>query len=129
MGSWRCPRRQEIQPSAFISCMALQHVWQEGGRQDWLPIIALSYCWLTPEHPDPKSEQFSMVAKVVDILLASGDYNDYGMFIDWCSLCQGPDRSEAEDASFRESLRHINLWYAHNMTMKWLLTAVPEAWS
>jgi len=47
------------------------------------------------------------------------------VFIDWCSLYQAP-RSKTEKAAFHRSLRHINLWYAHQDISLWMLTKTPD---
>ena len=47
---------------------------------------------------------------------------DLGLIVDWCALYQAP-RTPEQDASFQQGLRAINLWYAHQGTSVWLVTA------
>lgn len=92
------------------------------------PVLAVSYCWLTPDHPDPKGRQFPLLASLVEQFLESrrNEPNmDVAIFIDWCSLHQEP-RSEQEQASFLRSLSHIGLWFAHRETHVWLLSRTPD---
>lgn len=51
---------------------------------------------------------------------------DIALFLDWCSLYQGPDRTDQEQQSFKRALKAVNLWYAHRLTFVWMLTVVPD---
>merc|ERR1719352_995376 len=51
--------------------------------------------------------------------------NDFAVFLDWCSMYQAL-RTTVEHAAFKRSLGTINYWYAHLLTVVWMLTAVPE---
>ena len=61
------PRRQDLErdaPEAFLAVDELRALHTElqakGAKQ--LPVGALSYCWLSPEHPDPEGEQLLALA-------------------------------------------------------------------
>lgn len=109
------PCRQELPPEAFFS------------PEDALkaPIVAISYCWLTPEHPDPRCQQLRVIASVIDHWNRSYPDKDLAVFIDWCSLYQEP-RSPEHQERYERSLDNISLWYAHVDTHVWLMTRVPD---
>ena len=79
------PRRQELPEEAFLSeaevlalprghvgemcetCGCVAGVLKGDWRADKpLRIIAISYGWLTPEHPDPDGEQLARFAKLIE---------------------------------------------------------------
>jgi len=134
------PRRQDLPDDAVWSPEELCAWLNEGELiYNWfgrVPLVALSYCWETSEHPDPRGEQLARVAKVIDVCtqgrLGSDRKNaeivcdDMGVFWDYASLYQGDDRSEAERASFERGLCNVNLWYGHQLTTVWMLTRVPN---
>ena len=83
------PRRQDLPPEAIVSVERLRALHEKAaphvGRAV-LPIMAVSYAWLTPEHPDPQGRQLRHVAKM---LLWHGQHNqpwiedyydDFGIF-------------------------------------------------
>ena len=51
--------------------------------------------------------------------------SDYAVFWDWCSYYQAP-RTEEESQAFKQDLRKVNLWYAHESTETWMLTTPLE---
>ena len=55
------PRRQEAGADAFITLNDLKALVGRGNRDGQLPIIAISFCWLTPSHPDPNGWQLEKV--------------------------------------------------------------------
>ena len=62
------PRRQELPPAAFADAAALRAAWESAPphvRAAVLPIVSISYCWLTAAHPDEKGEQLRHVAAVL----------------------------------------------------------------
>ena len=67
------------------------------GNDGGFPIVALSYCWLTKNHPDPQGELLLILVELVELVLESCEDGGLGkevaFFIDWCSLFQEP-RSE-----------------------------------
>eukprot|EP00959_Pyramimonas_sp_CCMP1952_P190656 3987427-Pyramimonas_sp.AAC.1 len=49
-------RRQELPEEAFVSADDLRAVWEaggRGGRDQVAPIVTISSCWDSREHPDP----------------------------------------------------------------------------
>ena len=51
---------EELPEEAFISSQELTRVWEKsgsGGKDKVLPVIAISFCWDTRDHPDPKAGQ------------------------------------------------------------------------
>ena len=51
---------QELPDEAFVSSEELRAVWDEGGRGGYdevLPVVTISFCWDTRDHPDPKARQ------------------------------------------------------------------------
>lgn len=132
------PKRQDLPPGAAWEPEELIGKLAEADHiQEWehkVPIVALSYCWVEPSHPDPKGEQFKSVAKVLDVCLNGLGWDndasrrvcvDMAVFWDYGSLYQN-DRSEEELASFMHGLKSVNLWYSHQMTTVWMLTRVPK---
>ena len=68
--------------------------------------VAVSHVWQTPEDPDPDGEQ----ARIIRDFLQQHPHIEL-VWIDWCCLPQGVDKTEAERASFNESLEIVNLLY------------------
>ena len=65
-----------------------------------------------------------MITRALDERWADFDacgVSDVGLFMDWSSLYQQPRTPEQSDV-FGQSLRAINLWYAHQHTTVWLVT-------
>eukprot|EP00966_Prymnesium_polylepis_P012601 289210-Prymnesium_polylepis.1 len=59
----------------------------EGNKDGVLPIIAISFCWATPAHPDPDGEQLGVVVKVLEGEMekySTGSFMDMGIFWDVC---------------------------------------------
>merc|ERR1712224_518913 len=102
------------------------------GKQIGKPIgviVALSYCWRSPSHPDPDGELVEEIARMLHLhkqfwLKKGWDNPIIGVFWDWASLYQRP-RSAAQEQIFVQSLFAVNLWYAHQLTIKWLATQLP----
>ena len=136
-------RRQDLPAAAFISVAELRKmyskskaVYGKGHRFEAkpLPIVAVSHWWRTKAHPDPKADTLKVVALQLNYLLterfSSGStckemgLRDFGVFFDYGSLFQEP-RTEEEQAAFKRSLGHINLWYAHALTTCIMVTAPP----
>ena len=38
----------------------------DGNKDGVLPIIAISFCWLTPQHPDPTGAQLATIASTLE---------------------------------------------------------------
>ena len=60
-------RRQELPDEAFLCC---EEVKAFGVVDEGLPIAAISYPWLTPQHPDPHGSQLKLLAAVLEAFLA-----------------------------------------------------------
>jgi hypothetical protein len=67
--------------------------------------VAVSYVWMSPEHPDPEGEQ-------ADALREWLRRNPHitKVWMDWCSLPQG-ERTPVEQRKFKRGLAHVNLVY------------------
>ena len=120
-------------------------VWQYQDRDDnygsyhGVVIVALSYMWGGPDHPDPKGEQLRDVAKFLK-WLQSTEGNLYGqgvgyknctiaVFWDWASLYQDKprgSRTAEEEALFKLGLGNVNLWYCHLLTLTLMNKKLPE---
>ena len=90
-GPPRIPRRQDLPEAAFITVEELQDFYGQGSADNVLPIVAISYCWLTQGHPDPEGHQLKAVAsKLSQNKQAYADFNfeDMGIFWDWMSMYQ-----------------------------------------
>ena len=115
-------------------------------QQTNLEVISISYCWLSPDHPDPKGFHLATLAKLLGIFckgtattteffnrdkgytLGAGDGRPVGVVLDWCGMYQDKPRgarTEAQQAKFDAALRTISLWYAHQQTVVWLLNYLP----
>ncbi|CAE7501164.1 P4HTM, partial [Symbiodinium pilosum] len=137
-GSWlaklakeggRLPRRQELPPEAIWDCDELERDAEEfdkGRHRLATRVVAISYCWLRCEHPDPCGTQLAAAGALASSCLEElGDGVDLAIFLDYCSLFQEP-RTEMENEVFQESLQHVAIWYAHKKTQVWVLTVTPE---
>lgn len=143
-GSWlvehsklgvRLPRRQDLPEDAVWDCHELRREmeeYQQRQRPRRPPmIICISYCWLTPTHPDPDGKQLKSLAWFIQHRMAAADITDLAIFIDYCSLLQkgedGESRSEQEQELFKLSLASMSSWYAHDKTETWRLTSIADA--
>ena len=57
------PRRQELPDDAFISLSQLRCMTQSGFGS--LRILVVSWPWLQPDHPDPRGDHLSLIAKAM----------------------------------------------------------------
>ncbi|CAB9515096.1 expressed unknown protein [Seminavis robusta] len=122
------PHRQNLPPDALVSLDTLKANVEERGR---LPIFALSYTWLHPNHPDPHSHQLETLAEgladMMKIVVPDGE-SEGGMtwqrrkcflFWDYLSLYQHPNpqrkvwRSKEENRLFRQGLDGMKYLYCH----------------
>jgi len=135
-------RRQELLEDAFVGVAELRAIHEActakvGKNQldNRLPIVCVSHFWRTREHPDPEGVTLRIVAAklkwlmsaahciVVDSTAGFGPartcaecgITEFGVFFDYASLFQEP-RAPDEAASFKRSLKYINVWYAHALT-------------
>ena len=79
--------RQALPKEAFLS---LADLVEATGEHD-LPVAALSYPWLTKDHPDPLGANLARVARALKALLTSPYITRLGVFWDFGSLHQHPD--------------------------------------
>ena len=144
------PRRQELPEEAFISVKELKQMYYSSGDEGdinddgsnhdkVLPLIVISFCWITAQHPDPKGEQLKTVAEALerekakyagldvcdedsDVGSSFGGFKEMGVFWDWPSLhqkdtalfdpAQTPEaKPEAERAAFVEALKNKTAFY------------------
>ena len=137
-------RRQELPAAAFWTAEELRETAAKLGDDFGVLFVALSYRWLTKEHPDPDGFHVSTVASVARLYLgdAADDGRarhsplrrafekagllgtDFALFWDFCSLHQAP-RTPAEQALFRRGLRCSNIWYGHQSSHLWMQTELP----
>jgi hypothetical protein len=101
-------------------------------------VVAISYCWRAPNHPDPDGQTLLEISKVLEKQRrqrGSKNYDDdlfknwpqeVGVFMDYCSMFQ-QERSEDEGVCFRMSLKDLDLFYAHQWTTVFLLTSTDVA--
>ena len=93
-------RRQELPEEAFITVAELEELFGDGNYDGVLPIIAISFCWLTPAHPDPEGKQLEVVAAALEREQAKyasvsewygtsfKGFSEMGVFWDWASIYQ-----------------------------------------
>ena len=85
-------RRKNLPEEASIGVDELKQMFGEGNRDGVLPIIAISFCWATPAHPDPDGSQLRSIVKVLEqemrkFMTARGSFKgfkDMGIFWDVC---------------------------------------------
>lgn len=125
-------RRQDLPAEAFLSLdelisAGILEIPLKGG----LRILAASYGWLHPDHPDPKRDQLARFVQVLRAFIATdltcGRSGVFGIVWDYMSLYQNP-RTDDEEAKFREALPALNTIYAHRHTRTLMLTNMPEGW-
>ena len=135
-------RRQDLPPEAFWSPSELRRVATALGNNFGCLFVALSYRWLTKEHPDPDGFHLKIVASVAKLYMGLagsradhsplvkafsniGVETDFALFWDFASLHQ-PPRSDAQTALFKEGLKLSNKWYGHAHTVCWMQSELPD---
>ncbi|EOD06803.1 hypothetical protein EMIHUDRAFT_438657, partial [Emiliania huxleyi CCMP1516] len=119
--------RQALPKEAFLSLTDLVEATTKYGS---LPVGALSYPWLTKDHPDPRGANLSRVARALKALLT--DIPRLGVFWDFGSLHQHPDppngvlRTEEQNALFKQGLGCLGTLYSHPQTWVLRLTSFPD---
>ncbi|EOD10939.1 hypothetical protein EMIHUDRAFT_358041, partial [Emiliania huxleyi CCMP1516] len=114
--------RQALPKEAFLSFADLVEAT--------LPVAALSYPWLTKDHPDPRGANLARVARALKAL--TGGIMRLGVFWDFGSLHQHPDppngvlRTEAQNALFKQGLGCLGTLYSHPHTYVLRLTSFPD---
>ena len=124
--------RQALPEEAFLS---LADLVEATGEYD-LPVVALSYPWLTKDHPDPRGANLARVARALKALVAEVDgdgcFTRLGIFWDFGSLHQHPDpsngvmRTEEQNALFKQGLGRLGTLYSHQHTWVLRLTSFPD---
>ena len=76
------PRRQELQESAAWNRHDLFRAIDGGRFKLRRKLVAVSYCWLTASHPDPRGQQLELLGKLSDKLLQVPDF--FGEVGDHC---------------------------------------------
>jgi hypothetical protein len=82
------------------------------GFQDSIFVIAISHCWETADHPDPKSYQLDIIQK--SLKEKKLDMTKVGVFYDYSCLPQNTNlikRERNEEMEFKSGLETMNLLY------------------
>ena len=122
--------RQALPEEAFLS---LADLVEATIHPFCLPVAALSYPWLTKDHPDPRGANLARIAKALKALLTDpGTIPRLGVFWDFGSLHQHPDpasnvmRTEEQNALFKQGLGCLGTLYSHPKTWVLRLTSFPD---
>ena len=108
--------RQALPEEAFLSLADLVEATTSPFS---LPVAALSYPWLTKDHPDPRGANLARVARALKALLSEPDIPRLGVFWDFGSLHQHPDpangvmRTEEQNTLFKQGLGCLGTLYSH----------------
>lgn len=145
------PHRQELlsrHPEAFADEPFLQKVLAEvehsvanTSTSEFPGLIAISYCWLSREHPDPNCHTMrhfwlpalqwymSERAATRNKHGRKGSFYDFAVFIDFTAMPQkqGGVRTPEEDSLFAVGISNLDLMYAHSGIVSFLTTALPPA--
>ncbi|EOD26944.1 hypothetical protein EMIHUDRAFT_114838 [Emiliania huxleyi CCMP1516] len=120
--------RQALPKEAFLSFADLVEATDEYD----LAVAALSYPWLTKDHPDPRGANLARVARALKALLSHPGITRLGVFWDFGSLHQHPDppngvlRTEEQNALFKQGLGCLGTLYSHQHTRVLRLTSFPD---
>jgi hypothetical protein len=147
-------RRQELPPEAFISRAELLAIYEasnaipstEADQPSRMPIISVSHFWRTKQHADPEGITINLVTNAIrqrwsnyarpkipvdrecwyGPRVETYGFTDMGIFMDWGSLFQEPrDEGLGEVTAFKDSLKAVNVWYAHQLVTCYLITEMP----
>ena len=135
------PCRQELEshfPEALVK--APESAEEEANRK----IVAISYPWVRPQHPDPDGFHLAIIAQVLELYLQLNNFEVVAVFWDWASCYQNyfpntasPPQDYAEglekvfrtpeqDVLFVKALTSINDWYTDVHTQVLMQTESPE---
>ncbi|CAE7819871.1 unnamed protein product, partial [Symbiodinium sp. KB8] len=93
------------------------------------PIIVVSHCWETREHPDPWGYQLETIVRSLQKLQPDESYETLGVFIDYSCLYQFKRKRRHEEESFRAAMKNMSLLYAHEWTQTLCVTdQTPESY-
>jgi len=123
------PRWQDLPQAARIS---KRNVWR---LKSWnchgVPVLCLSYCWLSKTHPDPIGEQLRWLLPILLVMVEKakqyGEHCTIGVMQDYLSYPQSPLRSTEEKLAKKRGMRALNSWYSHEFTFTLLVTCSPSA--
>ncbi|CAE7246186.1 NLRC3 [Symbiodinium sp. CCMP2592] len=114
------PRRQEADEWGLVSHEEVSE-WAAGTRDAMM--ISISHAWETREHPDPCGDQLSRLVDCLSLYEAAY-YSEIWVFYDYVSLFQFERRTSAEEESFRRSMSHMHVLYAHDCNWTFRLEAL-----
>jgi hypothetical protein len=77
--------RQALPAEAFLSLSEVQAATRVGWP-DCLPIVCVSHCWLSPDHPDPRRDNLKRLAEALKALVRRR--GRHAVLYDFCSLHQ-----------------------------------------
>ena len=126
-------KRQDLPEAAFWDVAAFQRLTELEMQMPMASIFALSYRWLTAEHPDPDSFHLSKVVAFLEVHKAfaeevGANVDDCAVFWDFGSLFQ-PERTPDQKALFREGLRASNVWYGSVYTTVLIQAHLPPGFT
>lgn len=91
--------------------------------------VALSYRWLSREHPDPDAYHLTVISFVLKthlkFLSRYYEVDDVGIFWDFASLYHKP-KGNREKELFEAGLAATSTWFGSSQTLVWLQPQVPE---
>jgi len=137
--------RQALPDEAFLSLSELH----ASTKEENLPVVCVSHCWLQPDQPDPRGHKLRAVARALASLTSGG--NRIGVFLDFCSIhqnCRDRDgapqdtafawlekegrladgavgRFPTEEVLFKQALGSLGTFYSHPHTTVLMCTAFP----
>jgi len=123
---------QNLRRAAFWDVAAFKRLTES--EKCALSIFALSYRWLTAEHPDPDGFHLSKVVAFLEAHKAywnevEGDFvHDCAVFWDFGSLFQ-PERTVNQMMLFDEGLRASNVWYGSLHTTVLIQSHLPRGFT
>ena len=124
-------KRQDLPEAAFWDVAAFKRLTEPDDCM--YSVFALSYRWLTAEHPDPDGFHLSKVVAFLEVhkaLFKELGFNedDCAVFWDFGSLFQ-PERTHDQKEKFREGLRASNVWYGSVYTTVLIQSHLPPGFT
>ena len=129
----RLCRRQDLPAAALLDLATLRRM--PSGHAG-LRVLCVSYPWLQPDHPDPKSSNLRLLARVLEVFVAEpthygGDACTWGVFLDFCSLHQkdaSGERTPNEGLLFGRALSKLSDLYSHQSAFILKITRMPDSY-
>ena len=92
-------------------------------------LISVSHAWETREHPDPCGDQLKRLVNCLSLYDAAY-FSEIWVFYDYVSLFQYERQTDAEYESFRRSMSHMHMCYAHecNWTVRLEALTPDDVW-